>query len=250
MNLAELERYFARVATSTSGPPEDLREVFKDGPKLSARELMRIYNRGYHYRLLDVLASVFERTREALGHAEFERLGLLYLERAPSEHPAVERVGRHFAEVLAEDDSVAPACRDLARLEWARLLALVAPDADEIATASAVDPARFPEQRLHFAPSLCVLELAPAALELFATSANPTPGATSCGVAVFRRRHAVTHERLAPDELRALTLALAGETVSRACSAFDTGDETRDVPRAFSAISAWLAREWVTRVTD
>src|SRR5450755_1874238 len=93
VTLAELQRYFAAVATSTSGPPSDIDDVFQSSARLSASARLAIYNRGYHHRLLDALASVFTRTKRALGDAEFERLGLSYLAQHPSEHPAVERVG-------------------------------------------------------------------------------------------------------------------------------------------------------------
>jgi len=250
MNLAELERYFARVATSTSGPPEDLAEVFKDSPRLSARELMRIYNRGYHYRLLGVLASVFERTRAALGASEFERLGLWYLAQNPSQHPAVERVGRRFAEFLSEAPTLDRAIVDLARLEWARLRALVAADGSHVA-ASALDAARFPAQTLRFVPAFVPLELSVGALARFATDGidAPEPGHDEQrGVVVYRRRHAVVHQVVSAEEFTAIMLAEAGQTMSGTCAAFDTGREAEDIGRAFAAISGWFERGWIAEV--
>ncbi len=245
MNLSELERYFARVATSTSGPPADLSEVFKDSPSLPARELMRIYNRAYHYRLLGVLASVFERVHIALGQGEFERLGLLYLAQYPSQHPAVERVGRHFAEFLAQSTELDPAIVDLARLEWARLLALVAPDSNSV-DATSIDAARFPSQNVRFIASLETLELSARSLALFA--GDDSMNDARCGVVVFRSRYVVTHDVVPALEFGALVLARAGEPLSRVCSAFDTGQETADISRAFAVISSWFARSWIAEL--
>jgi hypothetical protein len=251
MKLAELERYFARAATSGDGPLSDLERVFVGSEQLSARERVAIYNRGYFYRLLDALASVFEQTKGVLGEAEFERLGLAYLTRYPSEHPAVERVGRWFSEYLRT--ALAPLLVvDLAALEWARLCALVAPNPPSVASVSDVEPARFPEARLRFVPSLQRLELAPRTLKVFAgeppstaelheLAATPTP----CGVAVWRSQHAVQHQSLEPTEWQALTSAASGATLSRVCSVFDSGSPAEDVERAFRTLSAWFGRHWL-----
>lgn len=247
MDLSELERYFARVATSTSGPPDDLSEVFKDSPRLPARELMRIYNRGYHYRLLGVLASVFERTQIALGAAEFEHLGLLYLAQYPSQHPAVERVGRHFAEFLAARADCPVAAADLARLEWARLLALVAPD-DTRLDPSAIDAARFPTQTLRLAHGLQIVELSAAALALFVDEPDPPEAAARVGLVVSRPRHTVTQDVVPATEFSALALARAGEPMSRVCAVFDTGDETGDISRAFAVFTSWFSRGWIAEL--
>ena len=265
MKLAELQRYFATVATSSSGPPADLERVFKPSARLSARELMSIYNRGYHFRLLGALEAVFVRTRRALGAAEFERAGLAYVARHPSEHPAVERVGRHFAEFLGERDEGNAVLADLARLEWARLCALVAPDPERILAASAVDAQTFPGSRLRFVPSLTVLSLQRGALTSFAANGEaaaepgepawrePTPREPAaaddlpakCAVAVWRQRHAVRHEALGELEHQALELARAGATVSQFCALFAGGTDAEAAARAFGVVSAWFSREWI-----
>jgi hypothetical protein len=257
VKLAELERYFAAVATSTSGPPADLEQVFKPSARLSARELMSIYNRGYHFRLLGALEAVFERTRRALGAAEFERVGLAYVAGHPSEHPAVERIGRHFAEFLREHAQGKEAIADLAALEWARLCALVAPDPAQILTASAVDPQTFPSSHLSFVPSLTVLSLQRSALTLFAANggaaaapAEPPPAdemPAKCAVAVWRQRHALKHEVLAELEQQALELARAGAPVSQFCALFAGGTDAQAAERAFGIVSAWFGRAWIAK---
>jgi hypothetical protein len=252
VKLAELEQYFAAVATSTSGPLADIDAVFKTNANLTAAARLGIYNRGYHYRLLGALASVFERTKQVLGDAEFERLGLSYVAHYPSQEPSVERIGRHFAEYLSTRVSAPPALADLAALEWARLTALVAPDPREVAVAANVDTARFPESRLHFVPSLSTLTVGTRALALFADDAPPdtvadTPQSAARGVAVWRPHYAVRHEVLSGLEFEALRLALTGAKVSHFCALFDTGEEAADIEQAFRVVSAWFAREWIER---
>jgi hypothetical protein len=255
MTLAELQRYFAAVATSTSGPPSDIDDVFQSSARLSARARLAIYNRGYHYRLLDSLASVFTHTKRALGDAEFERLGLSYLAQHPSEHPAVERVGRLFPTYLSTLTTLPSELADLAVLEWARLCALVAPNPSELASAHGVDPLRFPQSRLRFVASLSLHSLDERALTLFSKTATPperraaqnegAPRAQPCGVAVWRKQYRVQHQALDALELAALRLALSGAPVSQFCELFDTGSDARDAERAFRMVSSWFAREWI-----
>jgi len=249
MDLAELERYFANAATSGSGPVSGLERVFVGDRRLSASDRLAIYNRGYFYRLLDALASVFDRTQSVLGNAEFERLGLAYLSQYPSEHPAVERVGRFFPDYLRAR-AAAPAIVDLASLEWARLCALVAANPSNVATVESVEPSSFPRARLRFVPALHWLELDPAALSAFDDAgAGPSSGAApACPVAIWRRQHAVVHQALDALEWQALLSAARGDPLSRVCAAFDSGSPADDVQRAFRVLSAWFSRHWVERV--
>jgi hypothetical protein len=253
VNLAELEQYFARAATSGTGPLPDLDRVFVGSERLSATDRLAIYNRGYFYRLLDALASVFSQTKRLLGDSDFERLGLAYLARHPSDHPAVERVGRSFSEYL-RGVGTPTLVVDVASLEWARLSALVAPNPASVASVNHIEAGSFPRARLRFVPSLHFLELDPRALPAFADAHSATdPRATDplqapCGVAVWRTQHLVVHESLSAAEWKALVNAAAGATLRQICSSFDTGSEPDAVQQAFQALSRWFAREWLEAV--
>jgi len=249
MNLAELQRYFAEAATSGSGPVAGLEQVFVGSEGLPAQERLAIYNRCYFHRLLDALASVFAHTRSVLGEPDFQRLGLSYLAHHPSEHPAIERVGRRFAEYL-RSAGVSPVIVDLASLEWTRLCALVACKEANIAGRDAVDPTRFPSAHLRFVPSLHRLELDPRAIELFESKTTvqvelgTTQGAAR-GVAVWRQGHTVHHQIMDGVEWRALTCATGGAELSEVCAVFDTGSVSEDVQLAFQVISRWFERQWL-----
>ena len=226
MTLSELERYFAAAATSGTGPVAGLDQVFVSRGALSASERLAIYNRGYYYRLLDALASVFGDTKRALGAEEFERLGLAYLARYPSEHPAVERVGRRFPDFLRERFPAPSPTLELARLEWARLCALVAPNPQALASAHELEPTEFPRSRLRFVPSLQCL----------------------AAVAVWRAAHTVVHRALEPLEFQSLSAAMGGASMSQVCARFDSGAAEADTQRAFGVISNWFERQWVESV--
>jgi len=254
VKLAELERYFASAATSGSGPLPELDRVFLGSEQLSARERLAIYNRGYFYRLLEALAAVFSQTKRLLGDPDFERLGLAYLAQHPSEHPAVERVGRSFCEFLRRGAADATVV-GLASLEWARLCALVAPNPSSVARVSTIDPSGFPRARLGFVPSLHWLRIDPRALAAFTGEAlllaEPSgidPPRPLCAVAVWRSQHAVLHRVLDEREWAALVSAAGGATLSRVCAAFDSGSESEDVHRAYQVLSTWFARQWLEQV--
>lgn len=249
MTLAELERFFAEAATSGSGPRAGVDRVFKSSPGLSASARLAIYNRAYYYRLLGALESVFVHTKRALGDAEFERIGLAYVARHPSEHPAVERVGRSFSDYLGGPGSTPRAVVDLAALEWARLCALVAPNPTALATTSSIAPSEFPRARLCFVPALVCLSVDPRAFSLLsADTAEIASTETTLGVAVFRREHSVSQQALNALEFEALRLAMAGASMSRVCACFDTGREPEDALDAFKIIATWFDRQWVERI--
>lgn len=249
MNLAELQRYFAAAATSGRGPVPGLGDVFRDGAGLAVSERLAIYNRAFFYRQLDALASVFSETQRLLGEAAFERLGLAYLVQHPSEHPAIERVGRHFPAYLAEQPAPLPEpVVDLAALEWARLCALVAPNPAALASLGALDPATFPGSCLKFVPGLSLLELDSRALAAFSRDEPARPPSERCAVAIWRAGARVTQERLEIAEFRALSAAQQGATMAEVCAVFDSGNHDADAQRAFRVVSAWYARSWLERV--
>ena len=254
MKLADLERYFASAATSGTGPLPDLDRVFLGSRQLSATDRLAIYNRSYFQRLLAALASVFSHTQRVLGVSDFERLGLAYLAQNPSEHPAVERVGRSFCEFL-RSTKVSTIVVDLASLEWARLCALLAPNPKSVATVRSVEPSQFPRARLRFVPSLQRLELDARALAVFAAEESSLtesfadgPPQSLCAVAVWRSQHAVLHQVLEAQEWTALARATEGATLSRICAVFDSGSQVDDVGRAFRVLSTWFARRWLEEV--
>ena len=249
MNLAELQRYFAAAATSGAGPVPGLGDVFRDSAKLPVSERLAIYNRAFFYRQLDALASVFGETQRLLGEASFERLGLAYLVQHPSEHPAIERVGRHFPAYLATLSAPPPEpVVDLAALEWARLCALVAPNPAALAQPNTLDPAAFPGCRLKFVPGLSWLELDSRALSAFTSGQPARPANERCAVAIWRAGPRVTQEPLEIAEFRALVAAQRGATMAEVCAIFDSDDNDADAERAFQVVSSWYARSWLESV--
>jgi hypothetical protein len=247
MKLAELQHFFGTAATSGTGPRAGLDEVFVSDARLSASERLAIYNRSYYYRLLDALCSVFAQTRRVVGSAPFERLALAYLTRHPSEHSAIERVGRLFPQYLRASEELSEPIADLAALEWARLSALVAPNPRGLLVTADFEKAWLPSAQLRLVPALHWLQLDSAALNAFAGAelSAQLAASTPTTVAVWRRRHEVVHEALPELELEALQLAAAGASIARICACFEAGSVAEDTQRAFRMLSRWLSRQWL-----
>lgn len=244
MVLAELQHLFWRSVRYDPAPPE-LEDAFEPGPALGARERMAIYRRMYWVRQVDALQESFPRLAAALGEEVFVKTACAYLAAHPSEHPALERLGRHLPEMLRKRGDVERVHAELADIEWRAVLALLAPDPPRVATSSDVREATFAHARLRFAPSLQACRVSAAALALF----EGTPAARADArvtVAMARPRFAVEHRALAEDEAGALEAALAGATLAATCEVLAEGG----VPRAHGVLRGWLDNGWIVEVVE
>ena len=225
MNLAELERYFARAATSGSGPLPELDRVFLGSERLSATDRLAIYNRGYFYRLLDALASVFSQTKRLLGDVRFRAPRPWLISHAiPPTTPPSNASGARSPSICAASGGRRLVV-DLASLEWARLCALVAPNPASVATVKRIEP------ELVSSSAAALRALAALASSSIRarfrrlptptqrrTSAQPTLLQSPCGVAVWRTQHAVSPREPECAEWKALASAAGGATVQQICA--------------------------------
>ena len=92
------------------------------GPRMTARQRLEIYRRGYHARLIECLADDYPVLQRAMGTDAFEALGRAYVARYPSQGPSLNFYGRFMAPFLREGAPEATIPRgfaaDLAALEW------------------------------------------------------------------------------------------------------------------------------------
>ncbi len=244
MRLSQRETWLWETLHASEPPPAPEEHVVSGG-RLTAAERLGIYRSALVTRKLGVLRETFERVVECVGAERFETLGVGYLMRHPSRSPAIERVGERFAAFLAElPDAERPgdAIIDLARLEWARLDALIAPDAESAARAEDFAEPDAPSKRLALSPDLRRLEVSERALELFRDPASGAGKTRRIAVAVWRRRFGVTHEPLSEDEAVALERAARGASFDEVCESFREPDA---VARAAEAVSRWVRQRWV-----
>ena len=242
MNLAQLEALFWQTAR-THEAPRGLSQHFVDSEKLTALRRMGVYHSAYWARQERTLAEIFSRVSALLGEQTFRKKVALYLERFPSEAPAIEWVGRRFPTFLAADASTPRALVGLAQLEWARLEARMAPDAAEPLTKERLRGLDFPNVRVTLRPSVRLLCVLPEALELWPEEAalppdSPEKPPVDC--IVFRKKHRVQHRTLTPLERKALDEAARESDFASLCSVFFGPDAAR---LAASSIDRWLKDE-------
>jgi hypothetical protein len=220
-NLAQLEKLFWRAVRSDR-PLAELDGAFVGSDELSAARRVGIYRSAYWSRQERVLVETFPAVRAVQGDERFRRLAWAYLKQHPSEHFAIERVGRHFPEFLTEHGELSAYVSDLARLEWARLEVLLAPASNPLKV-DALLGVDFAAARARLCASVRLLQqFSPAALRVWRDRVAPeaVEGEEREGCLVWRHGYHVRHRPLAPVERSALELLGAGHDFARVCSVF------------------------------
>ena len=248
MNLEQREAWFWQ-AVRGDRPPADLNAVVAHGRGLSALGGMRIYRSAYLLRQIRVLEETYERTRDLLGEARFRERCLAFIESHPSSAPAIELVGNGFADFLDSypaDQGVADVS-DLARLEWARLEALLAADVPAPVSSELLAQRLTADSRPILHPSLSLLAISRVTLARWSRSERLAEhdGAV-VSIVVFRRGFAVQHVELGDEEARALRRIRARGSIEEASECFP---EPGGVARAAAALARWLRSQWIVGLT-
>jgi hypothetical protein len=191
MTLADLQRaFFAHIAQVGERDPAIEREVRSHGA-LSAKERLDLYAQMYFVRLLEALGDDFPHTAQLCGE-QFESLVADYVRAHPSTHPSLSEFGRRFPAFLAETELPRPDIAELAQLEWARVEALTAAEADPVGqnVLAALGPEAFGSAALLLTPSVRVRSFAhevPAVWKALENEeAPPAPNPTPSHVVVWR----------------------------------------------------------------
>jgi Putative DNA-binding domain len=108
----------ARKAAATFIKPND---------RLSSFDRLEIYNKQYWFRLLDCLYDDFPGLRALLGDHRFHDMCVAYLMKYPSDSFTLSQLGRRLEKFLQQEPHWTAKhptlARDLARLEWAHIVA-------------------------------------------------------------------------------------------------------------------------------
>lgn len=118
--MQSLEQVQSSMMTVLDHGPAHLPAELFMGSRADWLRGMKIHANTVSHARLVALEETFPKTREALGHAEFNQLSRQYVE-----HPGVagfplDQIGRIFADFL-EARQIDEAVADLARIEWAWL---------------------------------------------------------------------------------------------------------------------------------
>jgi hypothetical protein len=227
VTLAQAQALFWRAVRAKRAPAE-LAQAFVGRGALDAKARMQIYRAAYWARHEKALQESYPELFERMGAQAFRTLVAGYIERYPSTVPAIERAGASLATYIADcaamGDARAELC-ELARLEWARVRAVLAEDPSERFDPSTLASSDAPSRELHMAPSLSVVSMRAGAR------------------AVWRGAGGVAELSVELDEARALQRALAHATFGAVCAEFDEPDAQA---RAGRALQGWLQRGWIT----
>jgi len=250
-DLRELQALVWQAIAAAPGPcggpepPAALVDAVLPGPRLAPAARVAIYSGMYFWRLFEVLKNDFPRVAARAGDA-FEALVAGYLARHPSMSPSVRDLGRRFPGWLADAarDGLPPWLADLARLEWARVEAFDAPDAEPLRAGDVAGlPAEeWPGLRLGLVPAALRVDAAWPVHRLWDADgpADVAPAATA--LRVWRQGFAVYHASMDALEAAAFDRVAAGATFAEVCECCATADE------AVALLARWLEDGLVSRL--
>jgi len=210
LGLRAQQEWFLAIISTPQAEPAPVNEhsasrLIKPSATLSSLERIDIYRRGYHARLIDCLLDDYPVLAHALGEAAFEALCRRYIAQHPSSGPSLNYFGRHMGDLCRSEPLPEPGfAADLARLEWAIVLAIHAPTSEAIGfeDLSQVPSERWPGARFRVNPSLEILHLdypANAYLQAYRRGEPmELPGARPTSVAVYRTGRSVWRLELEP----------------------------------------------------
>jgi len=203
-------------------------------PHLAPR--LQSYIAGFLIRQQKALASVFRSVVQAVGERRFRELSQAYVLQTPSQNPALEFLGVHFENFLAGHT---PAwVVQLARLDWARNQALLAPPSPSLSLTE-LERAGFSQAQLHFAADFQLVSADPMAWQIWSKELeSPSDFA---GAALWRRGFQVRHIALGHDEFRLLHQLSQGATVAEVLEPLS---ETA-LPQTVQQFQRWFQRGWI-----
>jgi hypothetical protein len=216
-------------------------KVVEPNDRMTPTERLQVYNGAYLARLVEVLAQDFGGVRDLVGEEPFHGLIADYVDRHPSRHQNLNRLGRHLPAFLRTRRDVPHRAFavELADLELALCAAFDAPEFTPVAIEAlqAVPPDRWDSVRLEVNPSLLLRRYAHAVPQWYQAwkvgGKRPSFAPQRSRVAVFRRDDRVFRSQL-PEPAFAVLRALADGAPLAAALGRARGDER---------VGAWF-REW------
>jgi hypothetical protein len=244
-------------------------ELIKPNGRMTSLERLEIYSRSYWFRLLDALYDDFPGLAAVLGSRAFYRCVRAYLAACPSQSFTMRDLGSRlptWLEAHPQFAGAAPALAvDMARLEWAHVVAYDGPEARPLGPEGLLEPG--PELKLTLQPHLTLLSLR-YPVDDFRIEATRSRGAASNAVgdyqrrspgprfrrtrsqpvyvAVYRRDCSVYYRRLDREEFLVLEALRAGQPIGEAlevCSE-DLG------PKVEQWFAAWSELGWLCALEE
>jgi hypothetical protein len=231
----------------------------KPNDRLTSFERLEIYNRQYWFRLIDCFYDDYPGLRAVLGERRFARLAKDYLARYPSTSFTLRNLGQYLTRFLRRP----PMAVDMARLEWARIVAFDGEEKPVVTTDDLLD-AKPDRLRLVLQPYLTLLRLRYPlddfliALKQEGLRAEAShavsdlshrrirrlrrPRPETVYVAVHRMDNAVYYKRLTREQFDILRALQSGKTLAQACARVRA-----DAGQLRDWFAAWASFGWFCR---
>ncbi|MDD4933739.1 MAG: DNA-binding domain-containing protein [Methylacidiphilaceae bacterium] len=279
--LRELQRLFLSCITRPPGPEDraqakdDRRDemaslasrLFRPSTKQSPFDRLEIYHRQYWLRLREALSEDFPGLETLLGSERFHGLLQAYLLRYPPTSPMLRDLGSRLPRFLREEpDRTAPYPRrlvlDLARFEWAKIVAFYAPEHP----LPRKEEGTTPETSLFLQPHVLLLDLrypverwtpesrspsapaegAPAGLPPLPKSGQAPIPPDPRRIVLHRQGQTVYHKILPREAFFLLRSFAKGSSLLQACAR--TGEKFPDLPpdRYREWFQEWASLGWWT----
>jgi len=244
-------------------------EFVKPNSRLTSVERLEIYARSYWFRVLDCLHEDYPGVRAILGERRFMKLATAFLAQFPSASFTLRNLGSRLPGFIENNPAFSaphtPLAIDMARFEWAQVVAFDGPLLPPLTQDDVLDA---PPSRLRVALQPCITLLACsypvdefalalkkrdsalrgeasnalASMPRSRAAARPRlPRPAPIYVAVHRQDNLLFFKRLDPEAFAILTALRDGRTLTAACAAALRGaDPAIDWP---SRIRDWF-RSW------
>jgi hypothetical protein len=243
---------------------------------LGSVERLEIYARSYWFRVLDCLYDDYPGVRAILGNGRFMKLATAFLAQYPSASFTLRNLGSRLPQFILDQPALSaprtPLVHDMARFEWAQVVAFDGPALPLLTQDDILDAGA--KLRVALQPYLTVMESAypvdefalalkqrDAALRTEASNtltampssraaARPRlPRPARIFVAVHRQDNLLFFKRLEPEAYAILTALRDGRTLTAACAtALRGADPSVDwAGRVQEWFQAWQSLGWFCR---
>ena len=208
---------------------------------------LAVYANAYRRRLVDALASVFERCVRMLGEDDFDTLASAYVEAHPPTDHALGRYGADFPDWLRIQQPALAVAAGVATIDAGLRRAFDAADAEPIHRSAllALPHEAWAGLRFAWVPALAVGRVETAAIERWREPEGPAidaPGPTTTAIAFWRRDGQTFFRSMTPPEALLLARLRNGAALDEACA-----DESDPVALeiAVPALLTWIDDGWV-----
>ncbi|MGL6291062.1 MAG: HvfC/BufC family peptide modification chaperone [Silanimonas sp.] len=221
-------------------------------PHFSVEQRLAVYANAYRRRLVEALASVYERCARLLGEARFDALALAYVEAHPPTDRSLARYGGDFPAWLRRRDAGRTIAAGVATIDAGLRRAFDAADAEPLNRSAllALPLEAWPTLHFDWVPALALGRGEAAALERWrepdvAVDAAAVPRENvgpDADIAFWRRDGQTFFRSVATGEALLLARLRAGACLAEACTD-DAAPISFEV--AAPALLAWVDEGWV-----